>query len=366
MGDRRGKQEGSVYQRKDGRWVASICVDGQRYYRYGQSVWDALEQLEAIKKDACPTSDGPASRITLGEWIDRWLTEISPDIRPSTRNTYRYTLKPISEEIGNVHLNELSSLLLSETFTRIRERGKGARQLNLAHGYLKACLKHAVNLEIIDKNPMDKVRRPKWTQRERVYWNLEEVNRFIRTGLGGERYWDALFVFLCVTGLRVSEALALRWDDVAHHDRMVKVERATVWRGSHYDEVEPKTKAGIREVSVPAVARIALDVIRSRKIPNPEDRIFTTKHGTPPRLSDLAKYLSSLCQRAEVRRMNVHGLRHVAAMLALEAVNDPYLVQKRLGHSHISVTLGIYGYTSRDESEVGSQMDRLLDSSLDS
>jgi integrase len=366
MGDRRGKQDGSVYQRKDGRWVASISIDGRRYYRYGQSVWDALEQLEAIKKEACPTNDRPASRITLGEWINRWLAEISPDIRPSTRNTYRYTLTPISDEIGHVHLNELSSLLLTETFTRIRERGKGARQLNLAHGYLKACLKHAVNLEIIDKDPMDKVRRPKWTQRERVYWDLEEVKRFIRTGLGGERYWDALFVFLCVSGLRVSEALALQWDDVAPNDRMVKVERAIVWRGSHYDEVEPKTKAGIRKVRIPAVARVALDVVRLRNISNPGDRIFTTKNGTPPRLSDLAKSLKSLCNRAEVRRMNVHGLRHVAAMLALEAVDDPYLVQKRLGHSHISVTLGIYGYSSKNESEVGSQMDSLLDSDSDS
>jgi integrase len=42
-------------------------------------------------------------------------------------------------------------------------------------------------------------------------------------------------------------------------------------------------------------------------------------------------------------------------------VDDPYLVQKRLGHSHVSVTLGIYGYSRKDESEVGIQMDKLLE-----
>lgn len=72
--------------------------------------------------------------------------------------------------------------------------------------------------------------------------------------------------------------------------------------------------------------------------------------------------ITSRCDRAEVSRTNILGLRHVAAMLALEAVDDPYLVQQRLGHSHVSVTLGIYGYSRKSESVVSEKLDNLLGS----
>ena len=70
--------------------------------------------------------------------------------------------------------------------------------------------------------------------------------------------------------------------------------------------------------------------------------------------------MNTLCRHANVPVIHVHGLRHVAAMLALEATGDVYLVQQRLGHSHINVTLGIYGYPSRSEAAVAPALDRLL------
>jgi integrase len=296
------------------------------------------------------------------------LAEIKPDIRASTHNVYRQTLRPISEEIGDVLLGELNPLMLTEAFTRIRDRGKGARQLNLCYGYLKTCLKQAVQLDVLPSNPMEKVRRPKWTPRTRTYWRMDQVEAFIKTGLQATRYWDPLFVFLCVTGLRISEAIALHWSDIDFEKRSVSVVRAIVWQGSTraYDVVPPKTKSGKRDVSLPKAGIVALRIVGSRSVETPDSLVFQTKNGTPPKTSDLRKYLLSLCQRAGVPTINVHGLRHVAAMLALEAVNDPYLVQKRLGHSHVSVTLGIYGYSRKDESEVRSQMDKLLEFGADS
>lgn len=140
MGKRRKNHEGSVFQRSDGRWVATISCGGHRQYRYGDTVWEALEHLDDLKNEMQPNNQDPSSSITVRDWIARWLAEIAPDIRPSTRNAYEYTLRPISNEIGDVFLGDLTPLLLTETFTKIREPGRGAQQVNLAHGYLMTFL----------------------------------------------------------------------------------------------------------------------------------------------------------------------------------------------------------------------------------
>jgi integrase len=70
--------------------------------------------------------------------------------------------------------------------------------------------------------------------------------------------------------------------------------------------------------------------------------------------------MADLCKRAGVERINIHGMRHVAAVLALKAVQDAHLVQRRLGHSHVSITMGVYAYATGDDGDVASAIGQLL------
>jgi integrase len=89
-------------------------------------------------------------------------------------------------------------------------------------------------------------------------------------------------------------------------------------------------------------------------------QIFTTASQSPPSPSNLRRSLLAICKDASVSPINVHGLRHVAAALAFRATGDPYAVQHRLGHSHISVTMGIYAYGTRSDDQVAGALDALL------
>ena len=164
---------------------------------------------------------------------------------------------------------------------------------------------------------------------------------------------------MSVTGLRVSEALGLTWEDVDWEQKRVHVQRALVFAGQEYQMMPPKTKAGTRWVSLPEPAHQAL-----LSLPRPLDAstpIFRTTMGTPPDPSDLRIYLGKLCDLAGAPRINVHGLRHVAATLAIKATRDVHSVQRRLGHSHVSVTMGIYAYALAEEGEVAAAVDALLE-----
>ncbi|MEZ4522226.1 MAG: site-specific integrase, partial [Thermomicrobiales bacterium] len=173
-----------------------------------------------------------------------------------------------------------------------------------------------------------------------------------------ERKWGPLFAVLATTGLRFSEAIGLRWSDVDWDAGTVRVEQTVVWSHGEFHILPPKTKAGRRTVSLTQPAVRALRRLEHEC--SPEIRIFRTETGAPPRHSDIRLFLHDLCDEAGVPRINIHGLRHVAAMLAFEAVDDIYLVQQRLGHSHVGVTLAVYGYPARNESVVAPEIDRLL------
>src|SRR4051794_27444221 len=98
---------------------------------------------------------------------------------------------------------------------------------------------------------MLKVRRPKHEPTPRDHWTVEQTQAFVRACLRSERRYAALFLLAVTCGLRLSEVLGLRAQDVDRERRRVKVQRARVWVTDRYHEGPPKSKASRRTVSVP-------------------------------------------------------------------------------------------------------------------
>ena len=349
---------GSVYQRGDGYWVVSVTIGDRRVVKYRKSQKDAQELLAILMVAQSNHTLTAPSRLTLAEWAEQWIELNSQRLRPSTILAYRQTLKHVTNVLGNTRLDKLTPLMLTRTFTDLGGQGVGARRINLAHTYLRTCLSQAVDLNIIATNPMIRVKKPHWEQKEREYWSIEEASRFINHCLSSDRKWAPLFAFLTTTGLRISEVLGLTWNDVDWMRNEIRISKALVWASGEPHVLPPKTKAGRRSVALTESATRALQMI-PRTTDNDECD-FMTSFGTNPSPSHLRKYLHDLCDGAGVRRLHIHGLRHVAAMLALEAVGDPYLVQQRLGHADVGITLRIYGYPAKKEREFAVGVDRLL------
>jgi integrase len=353
---RRSNHEGSCYQRSDGLWVVTVRLGSKRVYRYGKTKSEAAKKLQELLRQHHQGTLAQPTKLTLNEWVDRWLEGL--DVRTSTLATYRQTVMHVVKVLGSERLDRLSPVILSGTFTNLARDGVGARRLHLAHGYLKACLEHAVNLEVLPRNSMAKVRRPKWDPKPRVYWSIDQTVTFLRACEASRHQAAPLFVLMATCGLRVSEALALTWGDVALERRKLWVNRAIVWSDGAYTHEAVKTRSGRREISVPEPALRALAVMPRQA--DTTRRIFCTASQSPLSPSNLRRSLLNVCKSAEVPPINVHGLRHVAAALAFRATGDPYVVQHRLGHSHVSTTMSIYAYGTRSDEQVAGAVDALL------
>jgi integrase len=353
--------QGSVYRRKsDGKWAAAISIDGKRVVRYSATEREAKAMLRQLQHDREHNRTTLPTDVTLSEWVTRWLTTCELDLRPSTCRTYREVLQFVCDVIGSVRLHKLTNRKLTDAFAQLQRQGRGKRRLNLAHTYLRKCLQDAVDHELLGTNPMDRVKKPRWKPKERTYWTLPQSKNFVETALTSELKWSPLFAFMVTTGLRISEALALTWNDIDLEAATVRVSKALIWDRTHYVDGAPKTSSGYRSISLPGPAVKALKMLPRGSV---HSRIFVTCQRTSPTPNTLKQALQRLCSNAEVPFVNVHGLRHVAAMLALQATGDAYVVQRRLGHSHVSITLGIYGYSPSSDSETANKLDGLLGAS---
>jgi len=355
---------GSVTRRKDGRWAASVVIDGKRVFRYRHNRKEAELALAALlsgedaplQRTAQDTdTTTPDSAMTLNEWITAWLETCEGRLRPSTCHNYKKALARVIPIAGDSRIADLTPASLSTIINRVKKRGTRAAQDT--YTVLRTCLQAAADLEILPRNPMLKVAKPRHQPKEREYWNVTQTRRFIDCAMESDRKWAPLCAFLVTTGLRISEAFGMTWADVDLANSRIRVRESIVYVGQQRLAGPPKTKASRRWVSLDASA---YEVIARMTPGQPKEGVFRTKNGKPPTPANVREALLHVCEEADVPPLNPHGLRHVAAMLALTATRDIYLVQRRLGHANVNVTLGIYGYSSDDEGVVAGALDSLL------
>jgi integrase len=333
-----------VYQRADGLWVAALKVQGRKLVRYARSRTEARERLRALLVQAGTGRLSAPSRLTLADWVARWLAMVEPDRRPATMRSYRQVLPPVLTRLGGVKLHRLTPAAVSLALAELRRQGMGTRQLQLAHATLRACLEAAVRLGELADNPVRHVPKPTHVPGERRVWSREETARFVRAASESRLRYAPLLLLLLGGGLRLSEALAVTWDDLDLQTGTVRITKAVVWAGARAHAGPPKSRSGERQLTLPSWALAALG-----RLPRPVQGgpLFRTAGGNPPGETALRWTMRRLCERAGVPTVRLHDLRHQhASVLIAEGLPVPE-VAARLGHSSPSVTLSVYAHHVR-------------------
>src|SRR5438045_9668671 len=113
MARHRSHGEGSIYQRKDGRWVAAISTGGRRRELYGKTRREVAEKLAGLQQDAQAGRLVEASRQSLDDYLTTWLDVVQPQLRPSTWASYEELLRlHVRPTLGGVRLQALRPMHL--------------------------------------------------------------------------------------------------------------------------------------------------------------------------------------------------------------------------------------------------------------
>ena len=369
---------------KRGTWLYVVDLppgpDGKRRQKMKRGFPTKRDALEAMNELVGRVSHGAWSdpgKRRLSEYLEEWIEGLAASRQNSTVENYGTVLRSwVIPRIGGLRLSSVEPGHVRKLYAELlKEGGKNgrplsARSVSLTHRVLHRAFEDAVSDGLLPRNPVATVKRPATTSAAAgAVWSAEEARRFL-AAVTGERL-EALWRLELNTGLRRAEAAGLRWSDVDFAAGMIRVQVQRTTEGYKVVERQPKTASGRRRVPVSPRVMASLKGWKKRQLeerlaygPAYEDTdlVFTRENGSGWHPQSLRHTFTWACKRANVPVLRFHDLRHTAATLALEAGVHPKVVQERMGHASVQITLDTYSHVQESVGkEAAGTIDRYLE-----
>ena len=348
----RSKGEGSVTRRKDGRWQASLQVDGRRRVVYGRTRSEAVAKLDALRTQASAAGILPNPQAhTVADAMAAFLDAKAHTVKPRTLADYRSTIdRYILPPLGKRALAKVTPDALVRLYATWQKQGKHRTALRV-HRRLSQALALAVRYGWLGSNPCDRVDAPRYTAHRKDVWSQGELRRFVD---GTRQNWlHPLYLVAIASGCRLGELLALTWDDVDLDGGTLSIDKSVQRIGGQRVVTEPKTRAGVRSITLPSDVLAVLVQHRATQAAHrlalgnqwPAGAlVFSTAKGKPLSASTVEHALPRQCAKLGLPRVTPHGLRHLHASLLIAGGLPVTDVSKRLGHASPAITLRVYSH----------------------
>jgi len=350
-GDRITKRKDGLFQ---GMYTAHTPDGPKRKYVYGRKYKDVEKKLAEAMGDAAKGIYFDDKNQTVAQYMERWLEDSARgDLGHRAYHNYKLQIRRhISPAFGRLKPSKLTAAHIQSLYAAKLRDGLKPSSVRYIHAVLHRALEQAVRFNLIPFNPASRVDPPKIRQEEITPLDAEQARRFLHAARGDR--FKALYVLSLTTGLRMGEALGLRWSDVDLDAGTLRVNRQVqrMREGGGLVFSEPKN-ASRRTVDLP---QRAVEALRSHRKQQAEEKlraadygdaglVFATGKGTPLDAQNIInRFFKPLLTRAELPDIRWHDLRHTYATLLLARGTHPTYVQKSLGHASVQLTLDRYSH----------------------
>ncbi len=376
MPKKRGNGEGSISQRKNGTYCAVVTTgrDKQtgkliRRTIYGKTRPEVAKKLTEILNQINYGTYIEPSKLTVADWLDIWVRDYKKnDLKVTTYSSYESNINiHIKPHIGHILLRNLTPDHLRKFYNELLEAGRidgngglSPRSVKYIHIILHSALDQAIKNQLIVRNVCDATTVARRIKKEIRVLTLEEQRKFLEA-IQGDKICTPLTTDMG-TGLRQGELLGLRWQDCDLKKGVIKVKQELL-RIKNYDKKiptktilafqEPKTEKSKRSIPLPPNILNELKEHRKKQLEQKlklgnlyqdNDLVFPGDFGQPYDPRCFTTRFKKLVDKAKIKNVNLHSLRHTFATRLLEANIHPKVVQELLGHANISTTLDIYSH----------------------
>ncbi len=281
---------------------------------------------EALAQGRDPFAGPPP---TFAEFAELWMREyVIPKNRPSTQREKRSALTSrLIPSFGHLRLDEITTLRIDQAISEWDKTKLSPKSINNSLTILRKCLSIAEDWGYLAHVP--KIRWKTVVLPDPKYLTRDEFERLIAATEPG--FWRTLVLFVLRTGVRFGEAMGLRWEDLdlSEPAPSVHIRRAV----EHGNIGEPKTKAGKRIIPLDAETAASL---RAFQHGNPF--VFSRDDGRFYRHDTCSRYLARACERAGIKRVTWHPLRHSCATEHVTCGTPLVVIKDLLGHTDIKMT----------------------------
>lgn len=299
------------------------------------------------------------SKELVGQYLDRWLPRAKARLlRPGSYDAVELHVRVyIKPRIGHVTLMQLTPERVRDLYAELTLTGRvrgaaplSAKTVHNIHRTLSRALKDAVADGVLLHNPAAGAHTQPESP-EQATWTPVQLHEFF--AFVAEDPLHALWRLAATGALRRGELAGLRWSDTDLKRRRLSVAQQRAKGGGTVQAGPTKTKKSKRLISLDKVTVAALQSHRARQLadqlrwgPGYEDHglVFSLPNGQPLHPDRLTQRFRELCKDAGLPYIKLHGLRHSWATAALRGGVHPKVVQERLGHSSITITMDTYSH----------------------
>jgi len=294
-------------------------------------------------------------KTTLGEFLEKWIKDYQHNLSPRGFERYAGIIsKHLIPSLGRIVLTQLRPEHLQNHYSTKLKNGLSAKTVNFHHSVLHVALQTALKWGLIARNPADAVDPPRVHRKDMQTWDEEEIARFLEVAKNSPYY--ELYYLVLFTGMRRSELLALRWVDLDFIYSQLYINRSVHrLRDGKYIFTEPKSEKSRRTIALPPSVILMLKAYKEQRAIeqallgislSDDDLVFCRLDGEPLRPNTVTHAWNVLAARAGIKVIRLHDARHTHASLMLKAGIHPKIVQERLGHSSIGMTLDTYSHVA--------------------
>lgn len=374
---RRGNKEGSIFQRKDGRWVGAATVgydeNGKvkRKFIYGKTRMEVADKLVALTNRIENQNFEYVDKNNLAELMNEWLlvfkkNQVSPRTFEGVYSKYKLHIEP---KIGNMKIDEITPIIIQKILNQMIDDGFSLDVVRKTKVVFNQFFDYAVQHGFVANNP---THLTKVKSNERKIYDSEnrykalplEIRDKFLTCLNDHTFLKPLCLCMMLAGLRTGETLALRWKDIDFQNKTINVERAitVVPKFDSSGKVierktvisDTKTTCSKRVVPMPDLLIQTLqDYKLSQDIKGDEHNInltsensivFCNNDGTVRTYYGTKKIFYRFLEKYGLDKYNIHfhTLRHTFSNMLFEADQNPKVIQALLGHKSVKTTITTY------------------------
>lgn len=360
------------------RYEKRFTVNKIRYSVYAYSV-DDLPQAEALKREEIKKGIYTTSEnLTLNELYQRWEMSRIDSVKPNTIRVSRQRYKRLAEcaidktgkTLGTLKLKEIEPQQIRKAMQDMKS-SYGIDSINQSYSSIKQMLELAKKERSIEWNPCEVVQRLKHDRKsknasETIHRALtrEETKKFLESAENS--YYKNLFLFMLNTGLRVGEAVTIKYTDIDEINRTISINRTLTHDidGALVIGDTTKTKDSKRKIpitqAVHKIIREQQDINRALHFKNINKLLFYSQTGNIVNHTSVNQEIAKICKRADIERFSSHALRDTFATRAIESGMNPKTLQMILGHSDFSITMNLYCHVMEDTKQEEMKLLRII------
>lgn len=363
MAKRRSKGEGTIYLvESKGLWIAKITLpDGKRKVKYAKTQKAVREwlvtQQNALRQGLLPKDD----TTTVSEFLGNYMETIGKHtLRPKTIEAYLYLIRlHIVPNLGSIRLSQLRPDHLQSLYAQKLEQGLSRRTVRFIHSVIHKALEQALRWGLVVRNVADLADPPPQQKRPPTIYTVEQITTLLKS-ISDPKIRLAINL-AAMGGFREGEILGIHIEDINIKAGCISVNHAVQYQVGHGVVITaPKTDKSRRTVKLP---KRSVKELRDylKLINRNQGLLFTTSSGRPINPRFLIKKFKDAIKDAGLPEIRFHDLRHSHSTLLLKAGVHPSLVQSRLGHASVLLTLDTYSHTTPEmQDELVEKMEKVL------